>query len=373
MRKIAFFITSTGWGGLEMNTLKLADWLTRRKWRVELFTTKNSRTYEGAVKMGLPVQTLDRPKRYFDFKNAKNIASMLKKNDIKTIFIIDKRDIDVIAIAKSLFYRNLKIIYQQQMQIGVKKKDIIHTLRYRSIDYWISPLNWLKDEVIQRTRFPKERIKVIPLCVEIDKFITRKYTKEEARKKLDIPTDKTLIGIIGRVSPKKGQFTLIQGLLELKQKGIEAEILIFGSPTIDDPVCQQYDKDIKDFTKSNKLDKLVHFRAHSEDVNIFYDAIDIFVMASEGETFGMVTIEAMLSGLPIIATNSAGTPEILNFGELGLLFRPNDFSGFVDCVERILKNPEAAKAMAEKAKETAIRKFSHIAEVEEIEKLFLAG
>ena len=372
MQKIAFFITSTGWGGLEMNTLKLAEWLSIRKWQIVLFTTKNSKIYEGAVKKGFSIHTLERPKKYFDFKAARKLASLLKENNIKIIFIIDNRDIDVIAIAKMFFYRELKIIYQQQMQIGVKKKDLIHTLRYRNIDYWISPLNWLKDEVLQKTNFPEERIKVIPLCVEINKFVTRKYTREEARKRLNIPTGKTLIGIIGRISPKKGQFILIQGLLELKQKNIEAEVLIFGSPTIDNPICHQYDRDIKDFTMSNKLDKLIHFRAHSEDVNLFYNAIDIFVMASEGETFGMVTIEAMLSGLPVIATKSAGTPEILNFGELGLLFKHNDIPGFVECVEWILNNPDAAKTMAAKAQTTAIKKFSHLAEIEQIERVFMA-
>lgn len=372
MQKIAFFITSTGWGGLEMNTLKLVEWLSIRKWQIELFTTKNSKTYEGAVKNGFTIHALDRPKKYFDFKTAKKLASLLKEKEIKTICVFDNRDIDVIAIAKRFYYKELKIIYQQHMQIGVNKKDLIHTLRYRSIDYWLTPLNCLKDEVIQKTHFPLERIKVIPLGVEIEKFITRKYSKEEARKKLNITTDKTLIGIIGRISPKKGQDLLIHGLLELKQKNIEAEVLIFGSPTIDDPVCQQYDKEIKNFTQSNQLDKLVHFKEHSDDIHLFYNAIDIFVLASEGETYGMVTIEAMLSDIPVIATKSSGTPEILNFGELGLLFKHNDIPGFVECVEWILNNPDAARTMAAKAQTTAINKFSHLAEIEQIEKVFMA-
>ena len=372
MPKIAFFITSTGWGGLEMNTLKLIEWFTIRKWQIELFTTKNSKIYEGAVKNGFSIHALDRPKKYFDFKNAKKIASILKQNEIKTICVFDNRDIDVIAIAKRFYYKELKIIYQQHMQIGVNKKDLIHTLRYISIDWWLAPLDWLKDEVIQKTHFPRERIKVIPLGVEIEKFITLKYTKEEARKKLNITTDKTLIGIIGRISPKKGQDLLIHGLLELKQKNVEAEVLIFGSPTIDDPVCQQYFTDIKNFAQANQLDKLVHFREYSEDIQLFYNAIDIFVLASEGETYGMVTIEAMLSGLPVIATKSGGTPEILNFGEFGLLFKPNDVHGFSKCVEWILNTPDAAKIMAVKAQTTAIKKFSHLAEIEQIEKVFMA-
>ena len=113
-------------------------------------------------------------------------------------------------------------------------------------------------------------------------------------------------------------------------------------------------------------------REYSEDIHLFYNAIDIFVLASEGETYGMVTIEAMLSGLPVIATKSGGTPEILNFGEFGLLFKHNDIPGFVESVEWILNTPDAAKTMAVKAQTTAIKKFSHLAEIEQIEKVFMA-
>ena len=80
----------------------------------------------------------------------------------------------------------------------------------------------------------------------------------------------------------------------------------------------------------------------------------------------MVTIEAMLAGVPVIATNSVGTPEILNYGELGLLYTYNDFNSFCEKVIYILNNEDKVKQMVTKAKETALQKYSHTTECNQI-------
>ena len=252
------------------------------------------------------------------------------------------------------------------MQVGVNKKDIIHTIRYSSLNYWKSPLKYLADEVIQKTRFPEHKVRIIPIGLETAKFVNSKYSKKEARKILNISNDAFLIGIIGRIAVNKGQLFLVHSLLELLKKNIKSELLIFGSPTTNNPHDQKYYTDIKQFVKSHNLDEIVHFKEYSKDVSIFYNAIDIFVLASQGETYGMVTIEAMLSGVPVIATNSVGTPEILNYGELGLLYNYNEIDSFCDKVKYYLNNKDKVVQMTAKARETAIAKYSHIEECNQI-------
>jgi len=367
--KIAFINTSTGWGGLEMNTLKLAKSLSGKGYSITLISHKNSTIYNNGKDLFDSTILLNRSRKYFDFKSAKIISKSLQNEGIKTLIAIDNKDLDVVAWTKRLFFKKLNVIYQQQMQIGINKRDFIHTFRFNSINYWISPLQYLKNEVSERTKFPTERVKVIPLCIDVKKFIPRKYSKQKALQSLNISPKVPLIGIIGRISKKKGQLFLVESLMQLKQMGHDIELLIFGSATVNDPDCQNYYEVLHETVKQNKLEDIVHFVEFQEDVSLFYNVVDVFVLASHSETFGMVTIEAMLSKLPIIATQSGGTSEILDYGKLGLLYEYENHEEFCQKLIWLLNNKTKAESMASNAQKTAREKYNQEIETNEIDRL----
>lgn len=366
MSNIAFFLTTTGWGGLEMNVLKMALGLSDIKYAVSLFSTKGSRlSEESKGKIDSLIQ-IDTPRKYFGFKDAKKIAAILKKKNINTIIVNDNRDIDVISWVKRLYYKDLKVIFHQQMQIGINKKDFIHTQRFKTINHWISPLNWLKVQIGENTKYPVDRVHVIPLCADVKRYTNRKYTKEEARNKLGLNADKKLLGIIGRIDPKKGQGFVIKAFEQLIHTHNNIDLLVFGSATINDQACVEYEKEIKKYVVDNKLSKRVHFKEFSAETELFYNAIDIFTIATESETFGMVTVEAMLSEIPIIAANTGGSPEILNEGELGRLYKYENIDHYVEQVNWILDNTAKANEMASNAKNKAMHEYSHLNEMTRI-------
>ena len=367
--RIGFVYTSNGWGGLEMNILKLAKELSNIGYTISLISNTNSTVYiKGKHLFDSIIQIMPR-KKYLDFSTAKALGRELKAVGIEKIIVFDNRDIDVVAWTKRLYHRNLKIIYQQQMHIGLKKKDFYHTFRYRAIDYWVAPLRSLKREVLECLNYPESRIKVIPLSVNTDKFTTPKYSKPEARKLLNISPQFPLVGIIGRIAPKKGQLFLAESLLKLKKQGIATELLIFGSPTINDAECVQYFDTIKKFVADNNLSSVVHFVDFNEDVMSFYNAVDVFVMASESETFGMVTIEAMLCELPVLGTNRGGTTEILGGGEYGTLFEYQDYDDYCKKLITVLSNPKITARTSRLGKHSAIVRFSLSNEVSQFDEL----
>ncbi len=367
--KIAFLISSTGWGGLELNTAKLAKLLTDKGYSVTLISQEKSPIFLKAKNLFASTILINKRRKYFDVKTAKFLSNALKNEDIKTVIVFDNKDLDVIAWAKKIFFKNLQIVYQQQMQIGINKKDVLHTFRYHAINYWISPLQYLKNEVAQRTNFPINRVKIIPLCVDVKKFVPPKYSKDEALKALQIFPKAPLVGIIGRVSEKKGQLFLVEALLQLKQKGVALEVLIFGSATINDPESEKYYHRICEFVEQNKLENEVHFVPHQDDVNVFYNAVDVFVLASHSETFGMVTVEAMLSQLPIIATKSGGTSEILGNGKFGLLYAYENKNEFCEKLIWLLNNKNEMEKIAEAAQKNAIENYAQEMEVDAIDAL----
>lgn len=367
---IAFLITSTGWGGLEMNTLKLGGLLKQKGYNICLITHSLSTIYKKCNNTFSSIVLIDNIKKHFDFKNAKKIAQNLKHQKIKTILVFDNKDLDVIALTKYFFYNNLNIVYQQHMQIGINKKDILHTLRFKAVNYWISPLQYLKNEIAERTKYPVNRVKVIPLCLNTNKFSTAKYTKAQARTLLNINNETIIIGIIGRISEKKGQLFLVEALNQLIKLGNNnIELLIFGSATVNDPESKNYDNNLRLYVNKNNLSNRVHFVEYTPDVSLFYNSVDIFALASHSETYGMVTIEAMLAGIPVIATKSGGTSEILEYGNLGQLYEYNNQPDFIDKILFMLNNKTEIIKTSILAKKTALLKYSQNIEIEQIDDL----
>ncbi len=364
--KIAFLLTTNGWGGLEMNTLKLAKLLKQKGHTLILLTTRNATMFKHGTGVFSEIQIIEKNRKYFDFAAARKINKALKEQNINTLLVFDNHDLDMVALTKWLFFKDLKVIYQQHMQIGINKRDFIHSYRFKAINCWISPLQHLKDEVTVRTTYPASQIEVIPLGVYLPKFTVRSYTKEEALAKLDMVSRKPLLGIIGRISEKKGQLFLVETLELLKQKGYEVELLIFGSATVNDADSQAYfQKLVK--TIENKGMKNVHLVPYSADVALFYQVIDVFVLASHSETYGMVTIEAMLSKVPIIATKSGGTAEILGHGKMGLLYMYEDKEACCEKIIEVLEHPNDARQRAELAFQDAVNRYDEQKEVDGIE------
>ena len=371
-KKVGFIITSPSWGGLEINVLKLARLLVERHWEVLLFLIKGSMIALEANMVFKQIYYIEKHKKYFDIPEALKFSRLLKKHEINTLLAFDNRDLDFVYFTKLFCPNRLNVIYQQQMQIGVNKKDFIHTLRFSAIDHWIAPLELLKNEVINKTKLNPDKIKVIPLSTDVNKFVHPLYTKTEARNKLQLKHSAFIIGIIGRIDPKKGQLFLIKAVHLLREKNQNIELLIVGEPTVGEVESKRYMAELKKYVSQHQLSEFIQFRHFTKDVSLFYNAIDLFVLASEGETFGMVTIEAMLSGVPIIATNTVGTPEILNNGELGHLYKPNDIAGFCDSIKSVLSNPNKAKEMAKNAQKKAIEEYSQDTECKRIEELLNA-
>lgn len=113
----------------------------------------------------------------------------------------------------------------------------------------------------------------------------------------------------------------------------------------------------------------MHFLPFRKDVNTAYAALDIFVLTSQAETYGMVTIEAMAAGLPVIATRSGGTPEVVRDKHAGLLFEPNNVNDLTATLRLLLDFPELRKRFGRKGRQDAIERFSHLIQVSQLTEL----
>lgn len=350
---IGFYCSSISWGGLEMNFVRYAKWFAERGHGVTLFCVAGSPIAENAE--GLNVIHVRRNRKYFDVSSAFRLQKLFREQGVQVIWLRDARDFSTIGWAKTFSGNAFKVVYQQAMQLGVKKRDFIHTLRFRKIDAWIALLPFLAEQVKTHTRINPEKIHVVPLATKME-HTQEPVSKTDARQQLTLPEAPFIIGLLGRITHLKGHGFLVEQLAELRKRGLNVELLFVGESTREEG--DTYLNQLKARVAELQLSEHVHFRPFMSDVATFYGTIDLFVMASQGETFGNVTIESMVSGVPVLGTNASGTPEILEHGKLGFLYEVDDGKDFCKQVEWIVKNPEAVSEKAQTAMQVARSKYN---------------
>ena len=143
---IVFYCSSLSWGGLEMNVIRFASWMQERGHKITVCCVKGSPLMDSAQKQNLTTQTVTRNKKYFDLISAFKFARLTNQLGADVVWYRDNRDLSTLGWAK-LFGGKFKLLYQQAMQLGVDKKDFIHTWRFKQIDAWIAPLIFLANQV----------------------------------------------------------------------------------------------------------------------------------------------------------------------------------------------------------------------------------
>jgi glycosyltransferase involved in cell wall biosynthesis len=366
---IAFYCSSTSWGGLEMNTVRYAGWMKEEGFVVSLYCVDQTPLHDEAVRSGLEVHIIRRNGKYFDFMNAWRVARMFRDAHVDVCWFRDTRDMDLLGWAKRFSGNRFRLLYQQAMQFGVSKKDLFHSMRFAPIDAWVSTLEFLKQQVITSTNFSPCKIHVVPLGVDSERLMHVPMTKLQARQNYGLPEEAFVFGLMGRLDPLKGQHVAIDALRLLHDQSKKAHLLLVGESTRNegDDYAQRIHNQIRDA----KLQDVVHLHPYSREVAAFYKSIDVFLLCSKGETFGTVTVEAMACQVPIIGTNSSGTPELLGNGEYGALVAPDDAEELARAMQRMIDKPSESKAMAQRAELRYEQRYSKLASVQAMRKIVL--
>ncbi len=365
---ITILCNSAAWGGLEMLTCKIAQWLLESKHNITVLCSSNNRILKFCIENNITTIIFETKFKYGDFKGLHFLKNWIATQDI--LLLPQSKDIKLAVLAKKLATKTCKckLIHLQNMNIGVDKNDIIHTYFYNNLDAWISPLNLLKEETLQRSKINPEKIHIIPFGIETKKFIISKYTQIEARKILQLPEDQIIVGIIGRIDPEKGQEFLIKAIHQLKQNGKIIHAVIIGEETSGDK--RQYLQYLKNLSKDLDIIDLIHFCPFQKDVPLAYAALDIFVMASTHETYGLVTLEAMSAGLPVVAAFAGGTKELIKDRETGLFFESKNANDLANKLTELFHNQDFRQQISKQAQQETIKTFDYRSQIIAMEKLF---
>ncbi|MCG7372709.1 glycosyltransferase [Pseudomonas luteola] len=174
----------------------------------------------------------------------------------------------------------------------------------------------VRDELRQRlTKWPADYIETLYNRIDVAAIQGQVLHGEQAREALKLPQDAWIVGNVGRLHPDKDQATLLKGFAQaLPSLPAHALLAIVGKGRLEE--------ELKDLARELAIADRVVFLGKVADARCYFKAFDAFALSSDHEPFGMVLLEAMAVGVPIIATACGGAREIID--GVGLLFPLRD-------------------------------------------------
>lgn len=183
-----------------------------------------------------------------------------------------------------------------------------------------------------------------------------------------ITSKSPLIGLVGRISPWKGQHIFLRAAAQVLEKYPGTRFQIIGAALFDEA---EYEKFVRDMVVTFKLTDAVEFTGFRNDVPQLISELDILVHASVvGEPFGQVVIEGMAAAKPVVATRGGGVPEIVIDGETGILVPMGDADSMAAAICRLLADPVAATEMGRRGRERVRDHFTIQSTARKVERLY---
>ena len=165
--------------------------------------------------------------------------------------------------------------------------------------------------------WPAERIETLYNRIDVEAVQAEQISHGAARAFLGLPEHAWIVGNVGRLHPDKDQATLIRGFAQaLPELPANSLLAIMG--------CGQLETSLQALAASLGVAEQVRFLGQIPHGRRYFKAFDLFALTSDHEPFGMVLLEAMAAGLPVIASDCGGGPEVV--GDVGQLFPHGDGS-----------------------------------------------
>ena len=207
----------------------------------------------------------------------------------------------------------------------------------------------------------RDKIIMIPNGLNLEDFDIP-YSKEECRDLLKLDKEKNIILFVGSLHPLKGPHILLKAIPKIIKENKDILFVFVGSGDIN-----KYKK----LSEELRVKECIKFVGYVDrDKPLYYKASDIFVLPSLSESFGIVNLEAMACGVPVVASKVGGIPDVVKDGWNGLLVPPGDSEALANAIIYLLENEDIRERMGKNGRER-VKNYSWDKIAEETEKVYL--
>ena len=335
MKHVLFYTDTPNLGGAEKHMLLLAKHLHQKGVGVSLAYGRYSRIsklHDAFAKYCQPIYVLNTlhkhdPRHYTQLKQilAKHKFDLLhlhlwNPGSCRYAFFAAPKGLPIVTTEHDPFeLTGLKGFLKQKCLKKTMRTIVISSDNFKLLDGFYE--------------FPKERLELVHNGIEIDKFL-------DNHDKADLPVrkDHQVIVCVAELHHRKGHRYLIDAFQKVQAHFPRLSLVLVGTGPAASELKDRY----------SQVPNL-HFLGWREDIPQILRASDVLVLPSLKEAFGQVLLEAMASGVAVIATDNGGTVDIIRNGITGRLVPPASSEAIAEALTMVLKNPERKKDMEKAA------------------------
>jgi glycosyltransferase involved in cell wall biosynthesis len=207
-------------------------------------------------------------------------------------------------------------------------------------------------------------VRIVPNGLDPGRAAGRRDEKLRAR--LGFERKHKILGLVGKVTPDKGQREAILALAGLAERRPELRLLLAGA--VGD---RKYFRELQEIARRNGLEGRIVFAGYVPDIFACLRLMDLLLIASRTESFGRTAIEAMAAGTPVLAVSVGGLPEIISHGRNGFLVDSAEPGVLGREIGRLLDRPAALREAVRNGRRTAEKKYALPKIVKQVEALLL--
>lgn len=219
---------------------------------------------------------------------------------------------------------------------------------HKKADYAIAISNDLKNELLSRFGYKNEQIRLIFNGVQTKKFCinVNSERKLKIKEELKLPANKIIIGFLGSFTHRKGIDILLNAVQGLEKDSYHLALVGEGDNDWVTSLVQEF-----------RLEGNITLYPYQDPVK-FYEVFDIFVLPSRREGFPLVSIEAMMMGIPTIRSDVEGARDQIDHGITGYLFESEKEQDLHSCISLLLNNEQLRDDIGKNSKKKVMNEFS---------------
>ena len=357
--KVMHIVFSLSLGGLEGGVLKLSNGFDRRRIEPSICSCREADATRQHLAPDVKLFELDRKQFGNDLVFVAKLAGLLRRERPSILHTHGWATLIEGIVAARI--AGVPLVVHGEHGTLQSRKVAVQRFAWGKAAQVLSVSTKLAERMSAMTGFPLERIRTIRNGVDADRF--NPLLRAEARGRFGFSDTDLVIGTVGRLEAVKDQHRFLDAAAEIARRRHPVKFVVAGDGTL----RQELE------THAGKLGiaGLVSFLGMRLDVECVMAALDIFVLSSKSEGLSNTILEAMASGLPVVATDVGGARELLEPGVHGLLVPPLNAVALADAIEALTIDEARRLAMGAASRRRATTEFSLPAMVRKYEDLYV--
>jgi glycosyltransferase involved in cell wall biosynthesis len=353
-RRVCFVLPSLNGGGAERAAVQVLNGLDAATWDRSMFLFERTGPYLHDVDTGVTLESSPHPSRVSRWRSLRSFVRQARP-DVVMAFLSFGSALTAARAAST----GAKVVFNQQTPVSAFLTDADYQWRrgwrraafttgsrfvYGAADLIVATSRGVADDLTRNFGVSPDLMRVLPNPVDLG--VVRARAAEPIASSEQLRTGDPVVVAAGRLADAKNYPLLIDAIAKLRAS-LPARLFILGQGELEPELRRQ--------VADRGLTGAVTFLGFQSNPWKFIAQADVFALSSHYEGFGNVLIEAMALGVPVVATASAGTRDIVESESTGLLVNSHTVDGFATALGRVLDNRELRDAMSRAARHAAER------------------